>query len=101
LRLRGNECLDIRVPMPPGRVGSDGCEIPVSALPVRPGDNGRRDRGERPRGFPAALLRERATEGRRRGVASEVTGAGPLPACCTAVADRRVEDQARGESGGP
>jgi hypothetical protein len=76
-------------------------EIAAGAFPVRLGNDLGRDGGERPHRLPAPLFGEAAALGRRRSIAGQPPIPGPFPACGAALADRRLENEAGGERGGP
>ena len=92
---------DVGVPGLASRCRGHLGQAPPGALRVRLGDRGGRHRGQRPQGFPAALLGDGAAPGRCGGVTGQVAGRGPVPPRRTALADRGVEDQAGGERGRP
>ena len=85
---------DIRVPVPPGHVGSDPGEAGAGPLGVRLGDRGDLGRGHRLPCLPAALLRVASSPGRRGGVPGELPGTGPRTSRGAARPYGGVEDEA-------
>ena len=92
---------DVRVTVPPCRLRGHAGQVQAAPLSVGPGHRGRGHRRQRLAGLAPPLLGMGAA-GRGRGrIAGQVAGPGPLPPCRAAPADRRVEDEPRGEGGGP